>query len=225
VKLRGSGEGECDEPEQQHEQHAQELTLPPVAEDVNHEPHEAGAELELSVDRANPAMELAEPSELLEAARATSRELGLDDAPKAKPAAARKKLITGILKIKVPLIFTFRAREKTRYDANAKKPQDKIVVPLILILLATRPLDREHGDSNLAGKNFVGANGFGLAGNLISLAGGSPNIAVGIGAYGAAISLYRRWIAHGHEVTFARDTRLVLQTTPRTAAVLKPTAP
>jgi hypothetical protein len=36
----------------------------------------------------------------------------------AKPAAARKKLITGILKIKVPLIFTFRAREKTKQDGR-----------------------------------------------------------------------------------------------------------
>src|SRR6266851_435813 len=102
------------------------------------------------------------------------------------------------------------------------KPQDKIVVPLILVLLATRPSDQEHGSNDMAGKNFVGANGFGLAGNLFSLAGGSSNVAAGIGFYGAAVSLYRRWIAHGHEVTFARDTRLVLQTTPRTAAVLKP---
>ncbi len=104
------------------------------------------------------------------------------------------------------------------------KPQDKIVVPLLLTLLASRPLDRDRGDTNMAGKNFVGANGFGLAGNIISLGGGSSNVAAGIGFYGAAVSLYRRWIAHGHEVTFARDTRLVLQTTPRTAAVLKPAA-
>jgi len=32
----------------------------------------------------------------------------------AKPKAARKRLITGLLQIKVPLIFTFRAREKTQ---------------------------------------------------------------------------------------------------------------
>jgi hypothetical protein len=36
----------------------------------------------------------------------------------AKPAAARKKLISGILKIKVPLIFTFRAKEKTKQDGR-----------------------------------------------------------------------------------------------------------
>lgn len=36
----------------------------------------------------------------------------------AKPSAARKKLINGILKIKTPLIFTFRAREKTRQEGK-----------------------------------------------------------------------------------------------------------
>jgi hypothetical protein len=40
----------------------------------------------------------------------------------AKPKAARKKLISGILKIKTPLIFTFRAREKTKQDVvNGRK--------------------------------------------------------------------------------------------------------
>lgn len=36
----------------------------------------------------------------------------------AKPAAARKQLINAILKIKVPLIFTFRAREKTKQEGR-----------------------------------------------------------------------------------------------------------
>jgi hypothetical protein len=36
----------------------------------------------------------------------------------AKPAAARKQLINAILKIKVPLIFTFRAREKTKQEGK-----------------------------------------------------------------------------------------------------------
>ena len=102
------------------------------------------------------------------------------------------------------------------------KPQDKIVVPLLLIFLASRPLDHDDDSGSVAGKNFVGANGFGLVGNIIGLAGGAPKVASGIGFYGAATAFYRRWIARGHEVTFAKDTRLVLQTTPRSAAVLKP---
>jgi hypothetical protein len=39
----------------------------------------------------------------------------------AKPKAARKKLISGILKIKTPLIFTFRAREKTKQENDGGK--------------------------------------------------------------------------------------------------------
>ncbi|MBS1821899.1 MAG: hypothetical protein JST61_07985 [Acidobacteria bacterium] len=100
------------------------------------------------------------------------------------------------------------------------KPQDRIVVPLILALLATRPLDEDREFQG--GRNFVGANGFGLVGNIVGLAGGSKYVATGIGAYGTAVSLYRRWIASGHQVSFPRDTRLVLQTTARRSAVLKP---
>jgi len=100
------------------------------------------------------------------------------------------------------------------------KPQDKIVVPLLLALLATRPLDEDGGLQ--AGRNFVGANGFGLAGNLIALATGSAKVSAGVGAYGTAVSLYRRWIAHGNEVTFVKDTRLALEATPRNASILRP---
>lgn len=43
----------------------------------------------------------------------------------AQPKAARKRLINGLLHIKVPLIFTFRAREKTQQDVD--KGKTKIV--------------------------------------------------------------------------------------------------
>jgi len=101
-----------------------------------------------------------------------------------------------------------------------QKPPDKITVPLLLGLLATRPLDEDVEGG--AGRNAVGANGLGFAGNLIALAGGSAQFAAGIGAYGTAVAVYRRWIAHGHNVSFVRDTRIVLEATPRSAAVLKP---
>lgn len=41
----------------------------------------------------------------------------------AKPKASRKKLITGLNRIKVPLIFTFRAREKTQAKKNGNKTE------------------------------------------------------------------------------------------------------
>ncbi len=56
----------------------------------------------------------------------------------AKPKAARKKLISGLLKIKTPLIFTFRAREKTRQgEKNGRKVVENIgwmpVAPLEIV--------------------------------------------------------------------------------------------
>jgi hypothetical protein len=55
----------------------------------------------------------------------------------------------------------------------------------------------------------------GILGFIIGTAAGQCNIAAGIGYYGAAISIYERWIKRGREVTLSRDTRLVLQTRPR----------
>ncbi|HEX4620433.1 MAG TPA: M20/M25/M40 family metallo-hydrolase, partial [Myxococcaceae bacterium] len=46
---------------------------------------EAGARLEVEINRASPAMELKEPSELLSAARAACRDVGLSDTPQCKP--------------------------------------------------------------------------------------------------------------------------------------------
>jgi len=45
----------------------------------------------------------------------------------AKPKASRKKLISGMLHIKTPLIFTFRAREKTKQNPDARNAKDKII--------------------------------------------------------------------------------------------------
>jgi hypothetical protein len=113
-------------------------------------------------------------------------------------------------------------------EGQAKsKPQDKITLPIILALMASRPLDQDHHDGadagNGLGKNATGgAAGLGLVGTVIGLAGGSPNIAAGIGYWGAARATYYRWIAKGQKIDFAKNTRIVVQTTPRRSAPIKP---
>jgi hypothetical protein len=117
------------------------------------------------------------------------------------------------------------AGQKLALDSEGQvkpKPQDKLVVPFILLTLAARPLDYDHGD-NAFGKQAVASNSLGVIGFIVGTAAGQRNIAAGIGYYGAAVSIYERWIKRGREVSFARDTRLVLQTTPRHSVVL--TAP
>jgi hypothetical protein len=108
------------------------------------------------------------------------------------------------------------------------KPQDKISLPILLALMASRPLDQEEhgvtgGGGNSLGKNAVGgAAGLGLVGTVIGLTGVSPNVAAGIGYYGAARAVYYRWIAKGQKIDFAKDTRIVVETTPRRSAPMKP---
>lgn len=107
------------------------------------------------------------------------------------------------------------------------KPQDKVIVPLLLIALAASPLHQDRGDSDreLFRKNAGASNSIGLIGFIVGTASGSANVAAGFGAYGAALSLYNRWIKRGGEVTFARNTRIVVQTTARRSQVLKPNLP
>ena len=100
------------------------------------------------------------------------------------------------------------------------KPQDKVVVPLLLLALASRPLDRDHGDNGF-GKDAVASNSLGVVGFLVGTAGGFRNVAAGIGYYGAAVSIYNRWIKRGVDTEFRRDTRVELQTSVRRSTVLK----
>lgn len=115
------------------------------------------------------------------------------------------------------------ANQKLALDSEGQvkpKPQDKILVPFLLLALAARPLDEDPGGG--LGRNAVASNSIGILGFIIGTAAGQPNLAAGIGYYGAAIAIYERWIKRGREVSFARDTRLVLQTTPRHSQALHP---
>jgi hypothetical protein len=115
-------------------------------------------------------------------------------------------------------------------EGQAKsKPQDKISLPIILALMAARPLDQDnrsgHPTGQVGKEGIGGAAGLGLVGTVVGLAGGSTNVAAGIGYWGVARAVYARWIARGQKIDFAKDTRIVVETTPRRAAPIKANAP
>jgi hypothetical protein len=89
--------------------------------------------------------------------------------------------------------------------------QNRVVVPLILSLLAGRAFD---DDENRILNKGVASNGFGIIGRVAGIAASSSNVAAGIGVYGAALSVYDLWLARGHDVIFARDTRVEITITP-----------
>jgi hypothetical protein len=89
--------------------------------------------------------------------------------------------------------------------------QNRVIVPLILTLLAGRAFD---DDGNRAGNDAVASNGFGIVGRVAGIVASSRNVAAGIGIYGAALSFYDHWLARGHNVVFANNTRIEVTTTP-----------
>jgi hypothetical protein len=89
--------------------------------------------------------------------------------------------------------------------------QNRAVVPLLLTFLASRAFD---DDENQTFNNAIASNGFGIIGRVVGIAASSRNVAAGIGLYGAALSFYDLWLAHGHDIIFPKDTRVEITTTP-----------
>ncbi len=97
--------------------------------------------------------------------------------------------------------------------------QNRVIVPLVLSLLAGRAFD---DDGNQAFNNGVASNGFGIVGRVVGILASSRNVAAGIGIYGAALSFYDLWLARGHNVVFAKNTRIEITTIPARSPVLAP---
>jgi hypothetical protein len=93
----------------------------------------------------------------------------------------------------------------------APKPQNRVLLPLVLTFLAGRGLD---DDGNRVLNGAVASNGLGIVGRIVGIAASSRNVAAGIGFYGAALSFYDRCLARGHNVVFAKNTRIEVTTRP-----------
>ena len=93
------------------------------------------------------------------------------------------------------------------------KPQSKnrVIVPMVLTVLAGRALDN---DGSLAGNAAVSSNGFGIIGRVVGIVAGSRYLAAGIGFYAAGLSFYERWLVHGQNVVFVKNTRIEVTTVP-----------
>ena len=107
------------------------------------------------------------------------------------------------------------------------KAQDKLIIPALLVFLALRPLDHEH--FNRAGHRLradgAASNSLGLIGFIVGTAARQPNFAAGLGFYGVALSLYPRFIGKGQSVAFAKNTRIILETTATRSVAMKRATP
>jgi hypothetical protein len=89
--------------------------------------------------------------------------------------------------------------------------QNRVIAPLVLILLAGRGFD---DDGNQVLNSALASNGFGIVGRVVGMAASSRNVAGCIGVYGAAVSVYDLWLARGHDIVFEKNTRIEVTTRP-----------
>ena len=104
--------------------------------------------------------------------------------------------------------------EKLKIDSEGgvqPQPQNRVIVPLVLTFLASRALD---DDGNLTANTAVSSNGFGIVGRVVGIVSGSRYLAAGIGFYAAALSVYERWLVHGQNVAFEKNTRIEVTMIP-----------
>jgi hypothetical protein len=96
--------------------------------------------------------------------------------------------------------------------AKAGSGKNKLLAPLALGVMAAASMD---DDGQLAARGAVTSNGFGLIARVIGLAAASPRVSAPFAYFALSKSIYKRWIAKGHEVEFPRDTRLEIDLAQR----------
>ncbi len=97
--------------------------------------------------------------------------------------------------------------------ARAKADKGKVLAPLTLGILAAASMDKD-GEHAVV-KNGVVSNGFGIIARVITMATANINVASGFAYFALGKSVYRRWIAKGHEVDFPKDTRIEIDLSER----------
>jgi hypothetical protein len=96
-------------------------------------------------------------------------------------------------------------------EAKATPGKDKYLAPLVLGALAAGSLDEDAGPLKLG----AASNGFGIIVRIAVLASSNREVARGFAFFALGKSVYRRWIAKGNEVSFPKDTRVVVELSQR----------
>lgn len=93
--------------------------------------------------------------------------------------------------------------------AKAGGEKNKYFAPLALGVLAAASMGGDEASDPF--KNGVVSGGFGLLARVVTAAASSRGAAEGFAYYALTKSLYKRWVAKGHEVSFPKNTRLEVE--------------
>ena len=81
---------------------------------------------------------------------------------------------------------------------RAQPDKGRFLAPLVLAMMAAASNDNDGG----IGRQGVTSNGFGLASRIVTMATASREASTGFAVFAFGKSIYRRYIARGHQVSF-----------------------
>jgi hypothetical protein len=94
---------------------------------------------------------------------------------------------------------------------RAQPDNGRFLAPLVLAAMAAASTDDDGGIA----RQGVTSNGFGLVARVVTMAASSRNASTGFAAFATAKSIYRRYIARGHEVSFPTNTEMAIDLSKR----------
>jgi hypothetical protein len=94
---------------------------------------------------------------------------------------------------------------------RAQPDNGRFLAPLVLAAMAAASTDDDGGIA----RQGVTSNGFGLVARVVTMATASRNASAGFAAFATAKSIYRRYIARGHEVSFPANTEMAIDLSKR----------
>ena len=100
-------------------------------------------------------------------------------------------------------------------EAQASGGPQKYVEPALLALLAISSAPHDHDHDGSAAGGVVRGNGFGLIARVLAATSPSRVTTEVFAGYAFSKSVYKNFLAKGHEVTFPADTRVQISLTER----------
>ena len=95
---------------------------------------------------------------------------------------------------------------------RAQPDKGRVLAPLVLGVLA---VGAANGDNDDILRHGVTSNGFGFAARIVTMATSSRDASLGFAIYATGKSIYRRYIATGHQVSVPTNTELSINLSRR----------
>src|SRR4029077_10393304 len=102
-------------------------------------------------------------------------------------------------------------------EGGAAPQRASAAAPLVM---GPRTAGARDEDEQASATTVGASNGFALIGRIVALASGTRYFSVALGTFATSRSVYQRFIGHGKDVAFPKDTRIEIAVDPVNSPIL-----